>query len=68
MLVFNERKRLAAQFEQWCKDNGVLCCASAMVLYLEHYGLLDENAVREFLKGETPTKADGLKSFVEVVQ
>lgn len=66
MLVFNERKRLAAQFEHWCKENGVLCCASAMVLYLEHHGLVDEVKVRKFLKHEVPTKADGSQPFAEV--
>lgn len=50
MLVFGERKRVAAQYEAWCKENGLLNCGVTMLGYLQHHDMLDEAKVREFLK------------------
>ena len=50
MLFFNQRRRLAMQFEAWCKANGILYCAQCMVGFLQGEGLLDEEKVMEYLK------------------
>ena len=65
MITFIQRKRLATQFEKWCKENSVLCCATSMVSFLQGNGLLNEDTVREYLKAETDSKEPlaGLQEF-----
>lgn len=65
MLFFNHRRRLAMQFESWCKENGILYCAQSMVAFLQGEGLLDEEKVMEYLKKvEDPNEhTSGIQKF-----
>lgn len=65
MLFFSQRRRLAMQFEAWCKANGILYCAQSMVGFLQVKGLLNEEKVMEYLKTvEDPNEhTSGLQKF-----
>ena len=65
MLIFSQRKKLAARFEQWCKEGDILCCATAMVGFLQGHDLLDENKVAEYLTTVNAPieECSGLKEF-----
>ena len=64
MIVFGQRKRIAAQFEKWCEENGVVCCALSMIGYLQGMGLLDEDKVFKYLES-IDAKADGVAGIKE---
>lgn len=65
MLIFSQRKKLAAKFEQWCKEGDILCCATSMVGFLQGYDLLNEEKVAEYLTtiDKPDEKHNGLKEF-----
>lgn len=65
MLFFGQRKKLAAKFEQWCKENNILCCATSMVGFLQGNDLLNEERITEYLTAidKPDEKHNGLKEF-----
>ena len=67
MLTFAERKRLATQFENWCKSYELRPCALSMTVYLHDLGMFNEGKVREYLKDIPLSKnvEDGMQKFKE---
>lgn len=64
MIVFGQRKRIAAQFEKWCDENNIPCCALSMIGYLQGMDLLDEDKVFKYLE-TIDVKADGVVGIQE---
>ena len=46
----SKRAKIARQFEIWCKGNGCLVCAQAMMAFLCHIDVLDESKIDRYLK------------------
>jgi prenyltransferase beta subunit len=67
MIIFGQRKKIAAQFEKWCAEHGVQCCALSMIGFLQGLDLLNEEKVYEYLKtiDISNEEANGLKNFVK---
>lgn len=67
MLTITQKKRLATRFENWCKENKIVCCAHAMLIFLQENGLLNEEKAVEYQKTivEPRELLGGLKEFVK---
>lgn len=66
MLTIAQKKRLATRFENWCKENNVVCCAHAMLVFLQENELLNEEKVVEYQRNlvEPRELLGGLKEFI----
>ena len=56
MLFFSERNKIAKMFEEWCKENNCAICSVNCITFLAMKGLLDENKIKEVIKGEENDK------------
>lgn len=67
MLTITQKKRLATQFENWCKENNVVCCAHAMLIFLQEHDLLNEERAVKFQRGSLEPREllGGLQEFVK---
>lgn len=65
MILFSQRKKIATEFEKWCKDNSIPCCAVSMMGFLQGNDLLDEDKLLEYLNTvDIPnSELNGLQEF-----
>ena len=65
MLITNQKKKLAAKFEEWCREGNIPCCAISMIAFLQVHNLLNEEKTAEYLSSiDTPIEVNsGLKDF-----
>lgn len=52
MIGFGHRVKLEKMYHEWLKENGVFDRPVSIIAFLQLKGLLNEDKVLEFLKGE----------------
>lgn len=52
MLLFSQRCKLQELFLKWCAENDVANTPMSVFAFLQINGLINEEKVNEFLKGE----------------
>lgn len=64
-ITTSKRAKIARQFEMWCKQNGCLICAQAMMAFLCTIDVLDEAKVDRYLRSirRDDLSFTGIKKF-----
>lgn len=57
-LAFSQRRRLAALFEKFCRDNQVKNCTESVIAFLQGNGLLDKGKCIEYLEEKKGVNTD----------
>lgn len=58
MLVFSERRRLAAMFEKWAEDNDAANSPINVIAYLQTIGAIDNKRAREAIENNGKVRKD----------
>lgn len=57
-LVFSQRRRLAALYQKWCRDNMVKDCPESVMVFLQGHGLLDKGKALAYLEENKGVNTD----------
>ena len=57
-LIFSQRRRIAALYQIWCKNNGIKDCPESLICFLQVNGMIDTPKTLDYIEKHKEVNAD----------